>query len=163
MYQKEDKVIYGNIGVCKVVDVAELDFMEDHKLYYTLQPYYDENRTIYAPVEGHKHRIRPIISREEAENFIKKLPTIEAGSYASEKERKEAYHEVILSGDMEKWASMIHYIYRREQERAAKGQKISTHYLEEMKGVEKLLLGELAVALSIPLAGMKAYIMEELA
>ena len=44
---------------------------------------------------------------------------------------------------------MIHFIYRKEQERLAKGQKVSAHYLEEMKGVEKLLLGELAAALEI--------------
>lgn len=162
MYQKEDKVIYGNVGVCKVLDVSELDFMDDHKLYYTLQPLYEESRTIYAPVEGHKHTIRPIISKEEAEEFIEKLPDIEPGSYANEKERKEAYHDVILSGDMKKWASMIHFIYKKEQERAAKGQKISTHYMEEMKGVEKLLLGELAAALSMPVHQMKQFIVQKL-
>lgn len=162
MYQKEDKIIYGNVGVCKVMDISELDFMDNHKLYYTLQPFNDENRVIYAPVEGHKHKIRSIISKEEAEAFIQKLPTIEAGTYANEKERKEAYHESILSADLESWASMIHYIYKREQERAAKGQKISTHYSEEMKNMEKLLLGELSVALNIPFPKMKEYIVEKL-
>lgn len=163
MYQKDDKVIYGNVGVCKVIDISELDFMNDDKLYYTLQPYYDENRVIYAPVDGHKHKIRPIISKEEAEEFIEKLPHIAPGEYSNEKERKEAYHEVILSANIEKWASMIHYIHKKEEERAAKGQKISTHYLEEMKGVEKLMLGELAAALMIPFPQMKEYIKTKLA
>ena len=163
MYQTGDKVVYGNVGVCKVLEISELDFMDDHKMYYTLQPYYDDNRTIYAPLEGHKHKIRPMISKEEAESFIEKLPTIEPGNYENEKERKEAYRDVILSGDMTKWASMIHYIYRREQQRAAKGQKISAHYLEEMRGVERLLLGELAAAMDIPFDQMKDHIVNQLA
>lgn len=58
---------------------------------------------------------------------------------------------------------MIHFIYKKEQERAAKGQKISTHYLEEMKGIERLLLGELAAALTVPFPQMKEYIIGKLA
>lgn len=158
MYQIGEYVVYGNVGVCQVMDIAELDFMDDHELYYTLQPYYEENRTIYAPLEGHKHKMRLMITKEEAEEFIEKLPHIEPGNYENEKERKEAYRDVILSGDMDQWASMIHYIYRKEQVRAAKGQKVSAHYLEEMRGVEKLLLGELAAALEIPFEKMKGYI-----
>ncbi|MDO4555355.1 MAG: CarD family transcriptional regulator [Lachnospiraceae bacterium] len=158
MFQKDEIVVYGIVGVCKVTDISELDFMADKKMYYTLQPLYDDNRMIYTPVEGHKHKMRPIISKEEAMKFIDRLPTIECGKYANEKERKEAYHEILLSGNLERWASMIHFIYQKEQERAAKGQKISTHYMEEMKSVEKLLLGELAAALDIPMTQMKSYI-----
>ncbi len=161
MYQTGDKVVYGNIGVCVVVDISELDFMDNGKEYYTLQPYYDENKTIYAPVHGHKHKMRPMIAKEEAKRFIEKLPSIESGDYGNEKERREAYREAILSADMDQWASMIHYIYKREQERLAKGQKISAHYLEEMKGVEKLLLGELAAALEVSVDKVKEYIANE--
>lgn len=162
MYQTGDKVVYGNVGVCQVIDVSELDFMEDHQLYYTLQPYYEENRTIYVSIKSHKHKMRPMVSKEEAEDFIKRLPTIQPDSYGNEKERKEAYKDVILSGDMERWASMIHCIYQKEQERTARGQKISSHYLEEMKGVEKLLLGELGAALGIPMEDMRDYITSRL-
>lgn len=162
MYQKNEDVVYGNVGVCTVKDISELDFMSDRKLYYTLQPRYEENRIIYAPVEGHKHKIRPIITKDEAEQFIERLPSIEAGKYANEKERKEAYHEILLSGNMEKWASMIRFIHRKEEERAARGQKVAAHYTEEMKVVERLLLGELAVALEIPFGQMKSYITKKL-
>ena len=58
---------------------------------------------------------------------------------------------------------MIHFIYKREQERLAKGQKISAHYLEEMKGVEKLLLGELAAAMEISVDEVRAAIANEAA
>lgn len=158
MYKKNQIVVYGNVGVCEITGISELDFMEDKKLYYTLKPLYEENRVIYTPVEGHKHRMRPIISKTEAEAFVKRLPSIKAGKYANEKERKEAYHEILLSGNIEKWASMICFIYQKEQERAAKGQKVSTHYTEEMKGIERLLYGELATALQIPLSGVKDYL-----
>lgn len=162
MYQTGDKVVYGNIGVCVVVNISELDFMDNGKVYYTLRPYYDENKTIYAPLEGHKHKIRPMITKEEAKDFIEKLPDIKPGNYGNEKERREAYREAILSADMNQWASMIHFIYRKEQERLTKGQKVSAHYLEEMKGVEKLLLGELAAALEIPFEEIKGYLSKEL-
>ena len=162
MFQKDDIVVYGNVGVCRVTDISELDFMADKKMYYTLSPLYEENRIIYTPVDGHKHKMRPIITKGEAERFIEKLPSIKADQYTNEKERKEAYHEIILSGNLERWASMIHFIYQKEQERASKGQKTSTHYMEEMKSVEKLLLGELAAALRIPFHQMKTYLNRKL-
>jgi CarD family transcriptional regulator len=162
MYQKNENIVYGNVGVCTIMDISELDFMMDQKLYYTLKPFYEENRVIYAPVEGHKHKMRPVISKEEAEEFIDRMPSIEAGKYANEKERKEAYHEVLLSGNMDMWASMIRFIRRREKERAARGQKTSAHYNEEVKAVEKLLLGELAVALGIPIKQVRTYISQRL-
>ncbi len=162
MYQIGDKVVYGNIGVCIVMDISELDFMDNGKEYYTLRPYYEENKVIYSPVDSQKQKLRPMITKEEAEAFIVKLPTIEPGNYANEKERKEAYRDAILSGSMDKWASMIHYIYRKEQERMAKGQRISAHYMEELKGIEKLLLGELAAALDISMDDVKVYLEKEL-
>ena len=57
---------------------------------------------------------------------------------------------------------MIHYIYKKEQERMAKGQKISAHYMEELKGIEKLLLGELAAALGLSMDDIKGYLEKEL-
>jgi CarD family transcriptional regulator len=150
MYQKNENIVYGNVGVCTIMDISELDFMMDQKLYYTLKPLYEEHRVIYAPVEGHKHKMRPVISREEAEEFIDRMPSIEAGKYANEKERREAYHEVLLSGNMDMWASMIRFIRRREKEN------------EEVKAVEKLLLGELAVALGIPINQVRTYISKRL-
>ena len=63
---------------------------------------------------------------------------------------------------MEKWASMIRFIHRKEEERAARGQKVAAHYTEEMKVVERLMLGELAVALEIPFGQMKSYITKKL-
>lgn len=112
MYQIGDKVIYGNIGVCVVLDISQLD-------------------------------------------FIGRLPFMESKEYGNEKERKEAYRMAILSADLEQWASMIHFIYRKEQERLGKGQKVSSHYLEEMRGVERLMLGELAAALDTTMDEVK--------
>ncbi|HIT89333.1 MAG TPA: transcriptional regulator, partial [Candidatus Merdenecus merdavium] len=40
MYQIDAYVVYGNVGVCKVLDIGTFDMggVDNKKLYYTLEP-----------------------------------------------------------------------------------------------------------------------------
>ena len=77
MFNKGDKVIYGQTGVCVVEDIAQRELIKNVKrLYYKLKPIYQQNNIIYAPAQSDKVFIRSIISREEAEELISKMPDI---------------------------------------------------------------------------------------
>lgn len=72
MFQVNDVVVYGNHGVCKIMDVGPLSMSLADKdtIYYTLCPVYQRETLFYAPVDNQKVLIRPLITKEEAEKLI---------------------------------------------------------------------------------------------
>ena len=69
LYNVNDVVVYGNTGVCRVVDIGTPQFhgVDKKQSYYTLKPIFGDG-VIYCPVDNNRVFIRPIISKEEAEN-----------------------------------------------------------------------------------------------
>ena len=69
--------MYGNTGVCEVVDYTtpNLPGMPRGTKYYVLRPLF-QSGTIYCPVEQPKVFMRPVMSREEAEELVALIPTI---------------------------------------------------------------------------------------
>jgi len=68
VFAKGTKIMYGNTGVCEVMDYATPDLpgMPRGTKYYVLRPLF-QSGTIYCPVEQPKVFMRPVMSREEAE------------------------------------------------------------------------------------------------
>lgn len=77
MFAKGTKIMYGNTGVCEVMDYATPDLpgMPRGTKYYVLRPLF-QSGTIYCPVEQPKVFMRPVMSREEAEELVALIPTI---------------------------------------------------------------------------------------
>ena len=79
MFQLGELVVYGSTGVCRVEGFAGLDQPGEYrgKQYYQLKPLWQDG-VIYAPVDSEKVPMRPVISREEAETIIDRMPDIPA-------------------------------------------------------------------------------------
>lgn len=77
MFAKGTKIMYGNTGVCEVMDYATPDLpgMPRGTKYYVLRPLF-QSGTIYCPVEQPKVFMRPVMSPEEAEELVALIPTI---------------------------------------------------------------------------------------
>ena len=65
------------------------------------------------------------MTRQEAEQFILALPSVEGKQYANDKERPQAYRQILESGDCTQLASMIKEISEMEQNRRGKGKPLS--------------------------------------
>ena len=79
MYQVGDYIVKALNGVCKVKAIVHPDFVSDKKkLYYLLTPVADENANLYVPVDRGDESARPVMTESEAENLVKKIPTIDA-------------------------------------------------------------------------------------
>ena len=66
MYKVNDTIMYGTQGICRIVEIAEKDFMGTKKEYYVLKPIGDASATLYAPVNNAKKetKMRRILSEE---------------------------------------------------------------------------------------------------
>ena len=54
MFQKNDTVVYGVHGVCKIDDITKKEFMGSQKEYYVLKPISDSAATLYVPIHNEK-------------------------------------------------------------------------------------------------------------
>lgn len=152
MYQVGEMIIYGGENVCKVEAVGPLALsgFKGDKQYYTLAPLYREGK-IYAPVDTNVF-MRPILSREEAEELVRNIPDIEAASCTDRNPRLlgEYYQRMIRSRSCVSMVQVIKTAYSKRKARQARGSKPGLVDERYMKRAEDLLYGELAVALDIP-------------
>lgn len=159
MYQVGDFVIYGNTGVCQITEIKPLAYLGNEQMYYILTPVF-QNCTISTPVENRKVFMRPVISKEEAERLIEKIPSIHAQAYHNSVLRQltDHYEAVLETHDCEALVELTMSIYSKK--RVFEEQKRKFGAIDErfMKKAEELLFGELSVALGIPKGEVVDYI-----
>ncbi len=162
MFSVGEYVVYGKTGVCLVEGRCEKEIIKNKKtLYYELKPIYAENSVIYAPVESNKVFIRPLISREEADDLISRIPEI---TEAAEERllTKEEYEEKISSHNPEELIRLTFKLYNKKKSALENRKKPGFIDEKYMALAEKLLFGELAAALDIQPENVKKYISEKL-
>lgn len=162
MFEKGDLILYETAGVCRIEEISRLEFLKNDRVYYSLVPVFEKDSVIYVPVDNEKVKMRPIMSREEAEAFIEQLPAIEGRRDIGEKEKAQVYKQILLSGNHRELAAMIKGIFEVGQVRKGKGNRLAVRDEENMKRAQKLLYGELAAALGMHPDQMPAYIGERL-
>ncbi|MEE1329976.1 MAG: CarD family transcriptional regulator [Acutalibacteraceae bacterium] len=147
MFNKGDKVIYGQTGVCVVEDIAERELIKNVKrLYYKLRPLYQQNNIIYAPAESDKVFIRSIISREEAELLIKKIPDIYKEVSEDNGDKTDEDKKPVTCEELAAVAVKIH-----RKKLAARKMHKRLGFIDEknLEHAEEMLFGELATVLEL--------------
>ncbi len=84
MFEIGEYIVYGNTGVCKVAEKTKMAApgAKTDKLYYTLEPVYDKGCRLFTPVDNQKVKMRPVLTKKEADELIGKIK--EYSAYASE-------------------------------------------------------------------------------
>ncbi len=149
MFEIDDYIIYGNHGVCKVVEIGGLDIsgFDKSKECYTLQPVFSKASTLYTPVDNEKVLMRKVISSDEAQDLIDRISDTELLWIENDKQREEAYKDALRTHDCTQWVRIIKTLFVRKQERLLAGKKL-TFTDEKYLGIAKdCLYGELSIAL----------------
>lgn len=161
MYKVDDLIMYGGTGVCRVDKIGKLDFngMEDNRLFYFLQPLYQDG-TIYVPVDNDKVFMRPVISKDEANELIDEIPSIapdviRGGSIQQMSKRYQAIIDTHKCTDLIKLTKSIH---KKKLDAIRQKRHLGQIDKKFMKRAEDLLFGEFAVALDIPREDVQDYI-----
>ena len=113
MFSVGEKIIYGGEGVCTIekIDGMNISGISKDKKYYYLTPLY-RGGTIYAPVDTPVF-MRNLITKEEALDFIEKIPDIEADVFSSVNIRllSDHYQSIIESYKCEDLVKVMKAIY----------------------------------------------------
>jgi len=164
VYQIGQLIVYGGEGVCRVEGIGPLEIRGAKKNmdYYTLAPIYRSGK-IFAPVDGSVFT-RPVMSREEAEDFISHIPEVPVEVYENSNPRllTEHYQAYLRSYDCSQLVQLIRAIYAKEKNAVEKGKHLGQVDERSMKRAKEMLHGELAVALDIPVEQVEDYIISAL-
>lgn len=164
MFQKDDIVMYGTPGVCRISGIIEKDFGGDPHPYYELRPVYDEKSTLFVPVENEMltKKMHRVLSAEEIDTMLTEVPNQEPEWIADETARKQHYKEILRSGDRPALLNAIKSLWKHQQLCRRQGKKI--HVCDErfFKDAERILYDEFAYVLRIDRDKVLRYILDKI-
>lgn len=160
MYQAGDLVYYGSTGVCKIEGLGNPDPRDQSgKQFYLLKPLYQDG-VIYTPVESSERFMRPVMSEDEAHALISLIPTLHPEAFRERTLQllSHRYQELLQSGDCRDLLKVTMAVHQKRL--LAEKQNRRLGMVDEKYGrqAERLLFGELAVALDIPVDTVPSYI-----
>ncbi len=159
MYSVGEKIVYGEHGVCVVEAISPLEGScpPDSRLYYHLCPLIGSGR-FFSPVDSGAF-MRPVLSREEAETLVSKIPSIEPAVCLDTRfNHVEAfYREYFRLHTPEALVAIIKGLKIRASEKKSKSAKAEA----SMKRAKEMLYGELSTVLGIPYESVESYITEK--
>ena len=160
MYEVGQLVQYGSTGVCRITEIKTQAFPDaGERLYYVLQPLY-KSCVISIPVESDKVFLRPIISRDEAEELIGLIPTLECPVVSGRpgRELAERYGALLKSHDCRDWVELAVSLQTKKKAQLRQKRRLGSVDERFLRQVEELLFGEFAAALDIPREKVPEYI-----
>lgn len=159
MFKIDDYVVYGGNGVCRVADIGipEISRFDCEKEYYTLEPVY-ENGKIFAPVDNEKVVMRKVITKEEADELIESIPSVEVNWIENMKDREHEFKDIIHNYDCSGFVKIIKTLVERKKYCTSAGKKLSASDANYLKRAKEYLCSEFAIALEIPKDNVDSYI-----
>ena len=160
MFEKDQLIMCGGHGVCRVVSITDnpVDRRDKVRKYYVLEPLFEKASTIYTPVDNDKVMMRMVMTKEEAEELTKRVTEIDTVWIQEEKNREQMYKEAIRTYDCRSLVQVIKTLYMRKQNRIQEGKKVLSSDEQYLRKAEELLYSEMSVALSIPREEVETYI-----
>ena len=161
MFTINEYVVYGQNGVCKIVDIRKEKFEAQEKLYYVMQPVYAKSSVLYSPVDKNMDKFRAIITREEIDELIHITPDETADWIDNDHNRHEYFRKVLKEGDPRELVKLIITLSSHRSVQASRGKKFHIADDRVMKEAEKVLYEEIAFVLDIPPDEVLPFILEQ--
>ena len=165
MFQRDDLVLYGIHGICKIVDLEIKKIDRKQIEYYVLEPIDQSGAHFYIPTQNQTavSKLRPIITYQELETLLRCEHTYTYTWISDENQRKQLYRDLIISGDRKELIRMVHALHKHKQEQELSGRKF--HLCDEnfLRDAKKLLDAEFSLVLNIPESDVGTYIQNAIA
>lgn len=151
MFNIGELIMYGTNGVCRVDGVTNSPFdPEDKREYYVLKPVHDQsNLVIYTPVENENVIMRPLLSREAAEDFIYAIDDIEPIEVENERLRRDVYREALRTTIPENYVRIVKAVRFRREEFSRSRRRLPDLDIDFEHSAYSCLLGELSAVLGV--------------
>ena len=158
MYKINDYLVYKK-DVCRLIDIRKNKLTD--KECYVLIPLREESLKIEVPIEYEKNTIRSVMSKEEANLLIKKIPSIEPIKDIDDKMIEKIYKELLNNGNREDLVKIIKTTYLRNDSRIKNHKKVNDKDKNYFEKAEEYLYLELSISLDLSYEKTKEYIIKQ--
>ena len=155
MYKSGDVVVYGR-DVYRIKDVKD-NYLFD-KTYYIMNPIDDDSLVTSVPVDTTSY-LRDVITKEEAEELIAKIPSIEIVQ-ASDRDIEYEYKQLLRENTLEALIKIIKTTYMRNMMRQNQNKRISEKGGQYFNRAERQLYNELSISLHLTVDDTKRYVID---
>ena len=171
MFAVGDKVVHSEFGICRVTNIGIYHLPgQQPENYYILTPFMDDGHgtTYYVAVsrsECLREPLRPdqICSMIDAMPDVSPLKLESAGNRAQDMENaKAAYRDLMNSGEIQDWVVLLKTIYTKGKQLSVQHKKISEFESLARETGERLLYGEIAGVMDIPVSQVEQFIAKRL-
>lgn len=163
MFSIGELVLYGAEGICRIIDIEELDLTGEPMKYYKLAPESDRSSTIFVPTENSilTNRIKALLTEDEIRAVIAEEYTGEPIWSNSTNQRKTRYHEIINSGDRKLLIALVRELYARHRSVRGTGQRFPATDEHYYKLAQKILFDEFSRVIPISKEEFLPFIINE--
>ena len=155
MYKSGDVVVYGR-DVYRIKDVKDNYLF--NKTYYIMNPIDDDSLVTSVPVDTTSY-LRDVITKEEAEELIAKIPSIEIVQ-ASDRDIEYEYKQLLRENTLEALIKIIKTTYMRNMMRQNQNKRISEKGGQYFNRAERQLYNELSISLHLTFDDTKQYVID---
>lgn len=165
MFEKNDVVLYGNHGVCRIQDLAEREFAGTNKTYYVLEPVFETASVIYVPTDSPKlvGKMRHLASREEIAQQFRGTSEEESLWIEDEPQRRAVYGQILEKGERGQLIRMIRALYVHQKKQQSKGRRLHMADEQFLRDAQKLIEDEVAYVFDLRREDVVPFIQRELA
>ena len=160
MFELGQMILHGSEGVCTVDAIGPRSFsgQQESRIYYTLSPVHHEG-TLFVPVDSSVF-LRAVMSKEDAEALIQKIPSIEIEVFEQRNPRliDEHYQALMRSHDCADLVRVIKTLRAKRRAIAKSGKRLGQVEERYLKRAEQMLYDELSIALDIPMENVPEYL-----
>ena len=155
MYKSGDVVVYGR-DVYRIKDVKDNYLF--NKTYYIMNPIDDDSLVTSVPVDTTSY-LRDVITKEETEDLIAKIPSIEIVQ-ASDRDIEYEYKQLLRENTLEALIKIIKTTYMRNMMRQNQNKRISEKGGQYFNRAERQLYNELSISLHLTFDDTKQYVID---
>ena len=164
MFNVGEIIVYGTEGVFVVSEHTSSPIdKNDDRVFYVLKPVYGSaSNVIYTPANNDRIKMRAVMSSEEANSFIERIPSIEPLQVECEKKRRIVYREAMINADIDDYVSIIKSVREKREDCIKNKKRLSESDSDYERRAQFCLYGELSIALEIGFNEVEGYISERL-
>lgn len=165
MFKIGEHIIYGLNGICRVEEIMPSPYdPTDQRLFYKLIPLQNATSvTICAPVENEHVAMRRLMTPQEVEGLISRMPEIGLLQIPVERERRDIYRDTVKSLTPEGYVRLIKTIAKRKEELSVARKHFPITDAEYGRLAKHMLYSEVAYVLGMHEEQIEAYIADRLA
>ena len=161
LYKPDEYVVYGKMGVCRVVRREHMSFgAAGSGEYYVLSPTSDPRSSVYVPCDNEElmARLRPVFSKQEIDKILRDVPDGELEWVEDKNERATLFRRLLSEGDRRQLLRLIRCLYAKKQEKVDQGKKLSCVDETTLQDCVRLVEDEFSISLGIEKQKVGAYI-----